>query len=65
MTMKRYIAPAVTVQQITDNTALMAASPAIGGSTGVGLGTGSKPGSGTAGQAKRYNVWENRENWEE
>ena len=64
--MKKYIAPAVKVQQITDNTELMAASPAIGGGAGVGLGgsTG-KPSGGTAGQAKRYNVLENRSNWEE
>lgn len=59
--MKKYIVPMIKAEMLIEESILMAASPVVGGSSGVTVGgpkDKDKPGIGTGGQAKRYNVWE-------
>lgn len=59
--MKKYIVPMIKIQQLTEMSDLMAASPNYGGDAGISGGTGPKPGNGTAGQAKHFDMWGDNE----
>ena len=51
----------IKAEMLIEESFLMAASPVVGGSSGVTVGGSKdkdKPGINTGGQAKRYNVWE-------
>ena len=51
----------IKIQQLTEMSDLMAASPNYGGDAGISGGTGPKPDNGTAGQAKHFDMWGDNE----